>query len=124
MGRLSMIYQWPVKTTFGSRWIGVFWTLAVCVLVSSCASQLQEVQVVRTPLKSFSVSPDASHIPIALLDVVVVPPAFPPEAERRLLSVPDEVLVSQDEGWVFVPSLVALPVTDILLVSLRHAGLR
>lgn len=93
-------------------WVGI-----ACLISSGCAS------VTRTPLESFSASPELRNVPVALIDVIVVPPEPSHEDERRALSLPDEFLVKKGERWTLSPSPIVLPIGDTLLPLLRHAGL-
>ncbi len=93
--------------------------LGLWLLLAGCAAQ----PVIRTPLKTVQLPVEFQQIPIAMLDVIVIPHTPPDGAEIRLLSLPDEILVKEDDGWTLVPSPIIVPAAEVLLVSLRHAGL-
>lgn len=58
---------------------------------------------------------------VALLNPVLA--ILPCRAEAFLVSLPDEMICKNEDGWLFMPSLTILSPSDMLLVSLRYAGL-
>jgi hypothetical protein len=91
------------------------------LLLSGC-STAPPIVIERTLLPEVKASERLRHVPIALLEIVAIPPDLQGE-ETVLVSLPDEVAVRRGDDWLVVPSLTAIPPTDTLLAALRHSGL-
>ena len=97
----------------------------VPVVVSLCLTGCAH-GVVREPVKPVVAHEGLRSVPVALLDVVVVPAPTPVDAAQRVVSFPDEIFVKTErEGveWTVVPSPMIVPATEILVLSLQHMGL-
>lgn len=100
---------------------------ATCLLVTlvtilGCVP-LDREYVIRSPLPVVTPSKNAPNVPIALLKVMSVPQEATKGAEEFLVSFPDEVMVDVGQFVEYRPSPLLIPVTDILLIGLRYAGL-
>jgi hypothetical protein len=108
--------------------------LAVMFAMSACVRDIhapyvpsdEEIfrLVVRTPLRSVNLPDSVRKIPIALLEIGSLPQEPPEGREMRLISFPDEILIESGENWVFTPSPGVVPITDVFVHGLRHAGLK
>lgn len=87
------------------------------ILLGGCAT------FTRTPVDTLPAPELLRGRPVALLDVAVALPTFPDNAERRLLSLPNEVLVKDGDRWIITPQQDMLPVSDVLSAILRSMGI-
>jgi hypothetical protein len=94
----------------------------MALLFLSGCSTAPPIVIERTPLPEVKASGSLRHVPIALLEIVAIPPDIQGE-ETVLVSLPDEVAVRRGDDWLVAPSLTVIPPTDTLLAVLRHTGL-
>lgn len=79
---------------------------------------------VRPPLKTLPADLRVGNLAVGLLDIAEAIPPTSADAERIMLSLPDEFLVRDGDGWAMALSRVVVQPKDLVLVSLQAAGVR